>query len=237
MTSDRRVVNRRLVNLLSTAKLYIDQLQHDVSKTYGRNSNPYIGIKQFLAQEYDGSLGYRVMEAVRDHTQHRDTPVKFIHYSTTRVETCAPPMLRFSAGASLDYHSLQDDPKFEKSVLDELRPLVSKGRWIEVAPLVREHVQSIGRIHHRVRELIASDLSAADALMEEVLDRAKAAAQGESLAGLSIVQRGEDGRSYDSEWVSTELIERRKALQKKNSHLDSLARRFVSSIDGPTSDR
>lgn len=232
MTDDRHVVSRRLVNLLSTAKLYVDQLQHDLSRAYGHGSALLTEGRQLLSREYHTSLGYRVIEAVRNHTQHRDLPVQRIHYPMRLIEG-SPPMWRCSVGASLDIRTLQDDPKFKRSVLEDLRPLASDEQSVEVAPLVREYVQSIGRVQMRVRELIAPDLGAADALIVDARDRARLAAQGTSLAGLSIVRRDEDGRSHGWEWVSTELIDRRKELQKKNSHLDSLTRRYVSSIDEP----
>src|SRR5687767_404381 len=53
--------NRRLVNLLSTCRLYVDQIRHNLSLMYGADSPVAEEIKTSCSHEYDSRLGYRVM--------------------------------------------------------------------------------------------------------------------------------------------------------------------------------
>jgi len=73
MMNDRHQLNRHLVNFLSTARLYIDQVQHDISRTFG--ATLLQGFRDQLARQYDSRLAYRVMEALRNLAQHRRLPV------------------------------------------------------------------------------------------------------------------------------------------------------------------
>jgi hypothetical protein len=55
-----QTINRRLANLLSACRLYIDQVKHDVDGLYGRESQQTEQLKRAFSAEYDGCLGYRV---------------------------------------------------------------------------------------------------------------------------------------------------------------------------------
>ena len=62
--------NRRLSNLLCSVRMYIDQTQHELSK---------LGIKEctkddfhtYTSEMYDSSVGYQIMELLRNHIQHQ----------------------------------------------------------------------------------------------------------------------------------------------------------------------
>ena len=226
---ERRLINRRVANLLTTARLYLDQVQHNLAKTYAAESAVRTEVEEFPAREYDTHLGYRVMEDLRNYVQHRDLPIRSITYSMSNDDDSELPNQRCTVVALLDLRELEDDSKFKKAVLEDLGPHTKDRRWADVMPFVREHVESIGRIHKQVRKLIAPDLVDADSAITEVERRARAVADG-SLAGLSVVERDPTGVVQSSEWISTQLSERRRDLESKNRFADSLARRYVSSV-------
>ena len=64
-------VTRRLVNLLSAARLYIDQVSHDLSGLFGETHEICAAVKQTRSARYDASFGYRLMETLRNAVQHR----------------------------------------------------------------------------------------------------------------------------------------------------------------------
>ena len=70
--------NRRLANLLTTCRLYLDQVRHDLS---GFN-DPTLSeaFKTLKSAEYDGRLGYATLEALRNYYQHRGLPVSGLSY-------------------------------------------------------------------------------------------------------------------------------------------------------------
>ena len=79
---DIAVVARRLANLLSAGRLYIDQVKHDLRSTFGPAHDVTEATKRQFSQEYDARLGYRVMEALRNVMQHRILPVHQLGYSS-----------------------------------------------------------------------------------------------------------------------------------------------------------
>ncbi len=72
---EKNILNLRIVNFLSTTRLYIDQMKHSFSEIYGKESNQYTTIENKCSEEYDSNLGYRAIEAIRNHVQHYDLPV------------------------------------------------------------------------------------------------------------------------------------------------------------------
>lgn len=62
---------RRVQNLLSTSRLYLDQVRHDLSAMYGSGSANALAFVSATNKEYDDRLGYRAMEALRNYMQHR----------------------------------------------------------------------------------------------------------------------------------------------------------------------
>lgn len=76
------IVNRRVLNLLTTCRLYVDQIPHNINSIY-RDKHSTELVEQKMAQEYDSYLGYRVIEALRNYAQHRGLPVFQLQYNIT----------------------------------------------------------------------------------------------------------------------------------------------------------
>ena len=79
-----REMNRRMVNLLSSARLYLDEVPQDLHAIYPKNpTNPTHAatFKQRCSTHYDLSLAYRVMEALRNYAQHSGFPVRAMTHS------------------------------------------------------------------------------------------------------------------------------------------------------------
>ena len=222
------LVNRRIANFLTTARLYLDQLAHDLSKIHGKASDTYKNFKKSTNVEYDSVLGYRVMEELRNHVQHRSLPTHGISFPMTRDESTDPAQLRFGVVPSVDVAELADDPDFKNAVLKQLAACADKNGFCNLIPFIREYAESLGRIHEQVRSGARDELTAADALLQEY--RAKAQEKfGGSSAGLVAVACDEQGLHKDREHMSDRPISRRRDLEKKNRHLDGLSRRYVSS--------
>lgn len=71
-------LNRRMVNLLSTARLYLDHLRHRSAPLLKCASADSGAVEAIISHEYEARRGYRVMEALRNHVQHRGLPLHSI---------------------------------------------------------------------------------------------------------------------------------------------------------------
>jgi hypothetical protein len=148
-------LNRRIVNLLSACRLYLDQSIHHLSCIYGKGAEKLNNVRKKISKEYDSKLGYRVMEAMRNYVQHRGFPVHKWTFHTKRVERKGKSQVLFTLAPFIDVQELRQDKKFKKEVVEELEKI---GNEIDIKPFVREYVAGIGNAHEYIRSVICEDV-------------------------------------------------------------------------------
>ena len=148
MFSARQHLVRRLVNLLSTARLYIDQTKHAVSSNAPVDLGcTYTQAKETFCVEYDKSVGYRIMEALRNYIQHRGEATKGISYpSQIEWREEGDPLWNFRLDLMLDMEALRRDKRFKRSVLQEIESLQPEQRDL-ILSLAREKVPKLPADH------------------------------------------------------------------------------------------
>lgn len=163
--SDRRIINVKIGNLLSTARLYIDHSKHHFSTIYGKKSNQYKEFETEFSNQYDSKLGYRVMEALRNYNQHRGFAFEEITYGTNIVDINDPASnTRTTITPNLIVSSLKRDKKFKKEILEELEGM---NDTIDIKPLIREYVDGLSRVHHMARSILQEDLNGWESEIEK----------------------------------------------------------------------
>ena len=168
----RHNVNRHLNNLLSSAKLYIDQTAHALSEEFGRGSDIYQRYRASTSGEYDASLAYRALEAMRGYVQHRGLPTHSISFASRRDETDSNRIRnRHLVTFGLVPESVREDGGFKSSVLGELEEAVDKEGRIELMPLIRDYVSGIARVHKSVRMSVSAELDKADNFVASLFER------------------------------------------------------------------
>jgi len=193
-SADRLLVNRRLANLLSTTRLYVDHASHELN--VAASAQPLLGNvspRAYFGREYDVSLGYRVMEALRNHVQHRSIPVASLTYESRVDEHSGGSLFLFSVSLNLDLEALRQDSDFKKEVLDQLERLPETE--VDLVLFVRQHVEGIARAHLAIREAIAPAVAEADKIVDAAI--ADWQASGQSLLSLAAVQQAERGLAVE----------------------------------------
>lgn len=218
-------INRRLVNLLSACRLYLDHCNHHLSNIYGNGSEKIAAVNCQKKAEYDSRLSYRVLEALRNYVQHRGFPVQKVKYNSSRVEEGDNWQILYSVTPYIITKQLQEDKKFKKTVLDELNKL---GEEIDIKPFIREFITSIGKVHEKAREVLKEDIRQWEEIIHNCIQKFKVETKSDDIIGLGIAIE-EDDRTY-SEAISifTDFIEHRHELEGKNRLADSLARFYVT---------
>jgi hypothetical protein len=225
---ERILISRRIVNLLSAGRLYLDQSAHHLSNIYGNNSTASSELEREKSTEYDARLGYRVMEALRNYVQHRGFPIHSVALSWHLVEQEPNKKNKYSYTATplIKPAELEDDSGFKRAVLEDLKAI---GDEVDLKPLAREYMECLSRVHDRIREILRSDVSDWETKIHSTIDRYKAALGEQApIIGLAIVKETEDGMYAEEESIFTEFLERRRKLEKKNGILTSLALRYVT---------
>jgi hypothetical protein len=218
------VANRRIINLLTTGRLYIDQISHNICSIYGADSEQEKVFKEQTSQEYDSDFpGYRIMEAMRNYVQHRELPIRVLSKKIQRVEKESEVFMKRTITLSIDINTLSEDKKFKKQILTELQSL---GQSVEFTPLVRQYLGSIGKIHLKMRELLSADLLAWGNQIQQPLSQyQKTTGYFDGLRAVII----DESKVVETISVFEDVIKRRQMLENKNKYLTHYSSHFISS--------
>jgi hypothetical protein len=135
------IINRLLMNFLSSARSYIDLTKSRLSHTDAVLAARFV---KLCSTEYDTSFSYRLLEAVRNIAQHSGLPLK--GFSGARD---------FGGGDEPVYEFLFDrdellrEPKFKQSLRTEL---AAQPRTFPASPHITEHADRLWAIQMRIME-------------------------------------------------------------------------------------
>lgn len=212
----RATINRRVVNLLSAARMYLDQYPQNL-KTIG--ANPKIA-KAVCTKIYDNFFEYRFMEALRNHTQHKGLAVHGVTMGGRWLPPRDPRQLQFSVKPYASKTALEDS-KFKKSVLND------SPEKVDLLLAARVHVGGISSVHKQVRELITPFVEGARRLFESVVSHHEVKA-GKLYTGLMAIAK-EDDVVVEKISILLDWDDVRQKLLKRNHPVENLAKRFVTS--------
>lgn len=220
----RSVLNICLVNLLTAARLYLDQLPQDISECIPENIAAVRLVKNRCSKEYDECLEYRFMEALRNHVQHRGIPIHSISQGAHWTSFKEDGLMEYSVDILAQKRYLAEDRQFKKKILAELPDEV------DLKAACRRYVEGLSAIHQFARELIAEATSAArDAI--EVMHKRYAGVCSESLVGLAAFALS-DGVKRSFVPLLLEWDDVRIELQKRNAQLVNLSKRYATGLAG-----
>ncbi len=227
MIGDLHLLNRRLGNLLTMARVYVDHTSHDLNEIYGKASNTSDALKQAFRGCYERSFGYRVMEALRNHMQHHSFPIGGISLPSQWMGdvTSDKSRLRTRVHVYLDPGRLRLNNKFKPGVLEELEHASDETR--DVTFLLRAYIEQLGSVHEVVR-LLASDYPQWKSTIEGVLHRYEDLTGEKRWDAVAVVKDNERDKWMDRMTIFTEPCKRLEWLRKNNGLLTNLQKRYVS---------
>ncbi len=220
----RDMLNRRVMNLLSTARSYVDTLPQHINIIFGRDKSVTDACLQFLRDEYDARLGYRVMEAMRNYVQHEGMP---IHGSTDGGSHTGEGdtwQIKYTLDMWLKPAELKGTD-FKANVLAELGKI---GEKIDLKLLIRDYVEGLAAANRKVREVVEEVVAQSQQLIASTLSRYEAACPGPHATIGVIVAQVEDEIPVSEHAVLLAPFEYRARLLKKNQRYKNLRRRFIS---------
>jgi len=220
----RLAFNRRIVNLLTSTKLYIDQIQQHVKACVCNENDIENKIKSFFSTEYDNNFEYRFMEALRNYVQHRGLAV---HSTTTGGKLMSHEEregIEFKTSLFTHKSEVEGDKAFKKQVSNEMPEKVN------LIYAARVYVGSISKAHCEIRGLLKSESEKSRNIILNTIKGYEKINNGKSI-GLSAIC------SIPKEPID-ETVERipllldwddiRINLIKKNTKMDNLGKRYVS---------
>jgi hypothetical protein len=217
----RSLFNVRLVNLLTSTRLYLDQLPQHIADCVPSDSGAVSLVKTKCSEEYDKHFEFRFMEALRNYVQHRGIPVHLVRHKSGWTSSDQDRLLEFSVYIAAQRDQLEEDEKFKKSVLQEITT------DIDLMAASRKYLESISAINGFVRKLLSDQIKSARKVIEAAHLRYSEVCS-ETLTGLSALEM-EDSRVISSVPLLLEWDDVRIQLQQRNKQLINLSKRYVTS--------
>jgi hypothetical protein len=210
--------------LLTSARLYIDQVGQHVTECLPLRSDAKTVVQNLFATEYDAHFEYKFMEALRNYVQHRGLPVQWASSGSrwTDDPRSAEAMLEYSIELGAGRALFAEDEKFKKTVLADMP------EKIDLKAAARRYVECLSRVHASIRTLIEEVMERSRLLLEEAHGRYGDVFK-ESLVGLAACQCDDAGLRLETIPLLLDWDDVRKELQKRNRKLINLGKRFVSS--------
>lgn len=228
MNDGRSSMNRRLANLLTMTRLYNDQVKHDLSGLYGRESTQLASIEKRFKSESANALGYRAMEAIRNSMQHRDLPIRSIVYHSGWEDGPNGERLQHRTVVQISVEHLRGDTRFDRSVAAQLEQC--GGDVHDLTPLVRQYVEGLSRVHEELRSATDDHVrSWSDAVAEALQQYSRVMERPTSR--VVACRLADDGSESEKVLVFAEVIERLKRFRSRRVPT-GLSRWFVTSAEG-----
>lgn len=137
----------RLANLLTSTRLYLDQIPQLLSSELKE------AFTKLCRRHHSESFEYRFMYELRNHMQHCSVPIHEFSPGNGRGE--------YSVRVMTHKHRLADGAKFKASILKEMPDSV------ELLSASRVYVERLSSIHVALRELQRKGIDSARTLLEQ----------------------------------------------------------------------
>lgn len=227
----RVLVDRRVLNFLSSGRLYINQMKNDVPKLLANSPEAKNRLADIIESVRASSSGFRIMNELRNYVQHRGLSAHNVSFEHSWLNDRKKLRLRFSASILIEH--LREDQRFNKDVLEEL---TMKGEKVELLPILREYMEALSLIQHDVRQYISSKVTLWDRIYQESSSRYLENCPDTGLLGLEYVAENDEGITEGRFVFPKSFSKLRKRLENKNGRLEGFRRRYVSSEAGVTLD-
>jgi hypothetical protein len=217
-------LNRRLVNLLATCRLYVDQVPHNLSQDFAEDASLYAAFEASKSREFDAKLGYRIMDALRNYMQHRSLPVHVLLHQSAWRDLPAGRMREHTVTPQTEPQAIREDGKFKAATLAELEAL---GNRVNMTPRARQYVAGLGAVHKDLRAGMAPLV----AKWDEIIAQSGTdflTGGGSDLTGLAAV-RVSDDKYVDAVHISPSPTNRRKWLEQKNRYIEHYEAALIAS--------
>lgn len=221
-------LNRRMANLLTSCRLYIDHIDHHLSDLHKITQIDIDSVGKFKAEQYDQHFGYRFMEALRNHVQHRGLPINYTSYHDEKKKVDNETKFFVSLSLYMNTDEIVSNKKVKKSIREEV---VEYGKKIDIMPLAREYVDCIWKIHEHVRSTLSSAETEAKSAIRSHMDSFRLAFPDEqSLIGLASVSKYADGTFKESVNLFEDFLEYNTHFRNKHRFRKRLTDTIVSNM-------
>lgn len=221
----RLTFNRRIVNLLTSTKLYIDQIQQHVKACIPEDADITEKIKALFSNEYDAHFEYRFMEALRNYVQHRGLAVHSTMLGSRWTSHEDNGELEYTTRLFTHRSEVESDKAFKKSISNEMPEKV------ELIYACRIYIEAISKIHCYIRKLLVQVSESSRNLIAQNINEYEETYKKKpfGLSAVCFIPKQPVNEILEKFPLLLEWDNIRIDLIKKNGELKNLRKRFVSS--------
>jgi hypothetical protein len=202
-------INAKIINLLSSARLYLDTAPKLLSRAIPDQEQSQLFIKRYYSKQYDSSFEYRFAEALRNYVQHYGMPIHTFSQNSKWLED-DQRTLEFSVDFIAKKSLLLTDGKFKKAVLDEMPESVS------LKQTFREYMSRLSVAHVNARNACGKHATRARELISMQIEKYKSLSGTDGIGVCCF--HGEEKFNLTLNWENVRL-----GLVKRNHKLTNLA--------------
>lgn len=218
---ERARANRRIVNLLTAARLYLDHAPQHLAECACNPDDAKEEFKKAATSQFDSRFSYRFMEALRNHVQHSGLAVHVVSHNS-QWSGMKPDVINETRLSLISKKELLEENKeFRKKTLAEMPATV------ELLQASREYLEGLGAVHGKIREIINTPALDARRVFHRLLEVYASANEGKTL-GLSVINVSGNTRKKVTpiflDWDDVRL-----KLATRNTTLANLGSRVAAS--------
>jgi hypothetical protein len=221
---DVHSINKSLINLLSAGKMYVDHIPQHLNTVF----DPSLAeSEEFVTNtniQYDSSFGYRVLAALRNHTQHSDFPVQSLTYNMNWINFTGKRLCRHSATANIHVDTIARNKKFKPTNKAELEAI---GEKVDIKPIVRQYMSSFSVLHKQVRTALKPTSAIWDRKLTDASTRFRNEFSRDAI-GLHATSIDVNGEFKEQLSIFTDVIDRRLYLERRATTIGNLYAHFIS---------
>ncbi|HEY0013744.1 MAG TPA: hypothetical protein VGB79_12935 [Allosphingosinicella sp.] len=223
----KETITRRVGNLLSSARLYVDQVKHHVSTLFPKDQLTKVEVSGYFSKEYDTRFGYRVMEALRNYSQHRGLPVHGMSHIASWLDGDRPTKRNeHNAALIISIDELKADGSIKSQIIEDLEAMEGT---LDLKPFIREYIEGLASVHTQIRTLLQPIVARSEKM---VSDTRKMFAEHAKLksgpVGLVAGRIYKDGTAEEFFSLSDNSITYAAKLRTRTRSLQSLSKRTIS---------
>jgi hypothetical protein len=225
----KQVLNQRVMNTLTAARLYLDQAHHHVKVFFPDDPARWAELKDKASGQYDSVFGYRLMEALRNFAQHRGLPLQGMTLKQSWIEP-EPGDRRLVTNLAINLitSGLSGDGGLKPAILAELEAL---GEVVDIKQFVRDYIEGICVLHDHFRAMVADRITSARELLAHWKARfARHSQEERPELGLHVGLRHPDGTATKLFSLHGDQLTYLEILRARTGGLGKISRRFVTTM-------
>lgn len=224
-------LSRRVINLLTSGRLYIDQTAGDLKRA--KKLGLTVSVDSLLSSAKAKSFDFRFVEALRNIAQHRALPIDGVTLGGKWIgedgKAWRPPAdIRYNRHW-LDFYlkpeTMSSDTRLDPTLRSEI---ASMGQSISIMPVLRRYIDCIGCIHEEVRKQTDDKLSHWSEVIADCISSYEGESKNNRALGLHAIRLDGSGAICEKVAVFDDIKKHLDRFRSKNRNLSNVSSRFVS---------